>query len=814
MTSSLALAVATLVAPHGAHAQTAAQSDGGQDRRQTVILTLPVLRNDSPIGEIEASVTRDGAVQYESFSLVRVLEPLVSDAGKGKLASAIASEPFVGPDRLREYGFDLAFDMARLEVVLVGISTDLLLAQRLPTSRNPVQQLAPTIEAADFSAYLNLAGSFEYNEGIGEGGLRNPEILAFGAARMGRFGLHYDGGLTDEGTDGYRPYRRFVRGTYDLDERNLRASAGDLQVESLGILGTQLIGGIGIERGRRLFDPFDPLFRLGGRRLRIDSPSTIEIVNNGEVVRSISVDQGVYDLEDLPLVFGSNDVDIVIRDAAGRTSVTSFDYFFDPVDLEVGDYEFGAYVGLVSDLSSLEPDYDGGIAAAGYYRRALNASLLVGAGLQVSESVQAGAAQIEWVPQFFPGVLRSQLAVSSGSQGFGYATRLGYRWADATPAGSRQISVTFDYEDPNFELIGRPQFLNQERFSLSGSYGQSFGSKTYLSAGVNLFKLGGSSLRQTVYADVIHQFTPQLRGTVGAEYGKNDGFDNSFGIQVGVTWLFGRNSRADAAFESRRDLYRATFNRAQDDRVGAFGYDASVQHSDGRASADASLRYRGNRFDGRLAVSGAGEGISGITDNRRVQLQLATSLAVADGTFGVGRPITDGFTLVSVHPSIDGEAIVGNNLNNGEYQGRSGILGAAVLPNLTGYQTREITYDIDSTDEVYDVGNGVDRVRVRTGGGAQLTIGSARYVSAIGTLVSGDNPVSLASGSVSSESDEGFEPLPFFTNSVGRFSVIGLAAGERYRVRLRDGREFFIEVPDDNGGLYKVEIVTIEEIGQ
>lgn len=818
MASCIALAMSCSFTP--LHAQGQRDQPGADERplrspkSQAMILSLPVLRDGSPIGEIEASVDRSGVARFESASLTRVFEPFLSETGRAQLARARGTSPFVAPSTLQDFGFDIRFDMGQLEVVVESIRTELLLAVDLPSAQDRVQQLEPTIAAADFSAYLNLAGTFEYSEGDQGEGFRNPEILAFGTARAGQYALQYDGGLTEDGADGYKPYRRFVRGLYDIEPRNMRISAGDLQAETLGILGTQLIGGVGIERSRRLFDPFDPVFRLGGRRLRIDSPSTIEIVNNGEILRSISVDQGIYDLEDLPLVFGSNDVDIVIRDAAGRTSVTNFNYFYDPVDLEVGDYEFGAYAGFISSLSSLQPEYDGELAATGFYRRAFTPSLLVGGAMQLSEDVQSAAAEVNWTPQVVPGVIQSQFSLSSGSKGVGYAARVGYRWATTTVQGSRQVSVIFDYEDPNFELLGRSTFLNQGRLSASLSYGQSFSARTYISSGVNYFKLEGSKARQTVFADVIHQFTPQLRGTIGAEYGSNDGFDSSFGVRAGITWLFGTNSRADAAYESRRDLYRLGINRGLEDHVGAFGYDASIQSSDGRATADAAVRYRGNRFDGRFAVSGNGDGFGNVIGDRRVQLQLATSLAYADGGFGVGRPISDGFAVVSPHPNIDGEAIVGNDLNNGEYQGRSGLLGAAVVSNISGYQTREIAYDIDTTETVFDIGNGLDRLRLPTGGGAKITVGSARYVSAVGTLVAGDEPVALISGTVTSASDDGFEPLPFFTNSVGRYSVIGLAAGESYRVRLRDGREFVLDVPAGNKGLYKVATVAIEEASQ
>ena len=781
--------------------------------RRTV-LTLPVVRNGSPLGEIEVSVDASGDALLESHSLTEVISPLLSPLGLERLAQAIGTDPYVGTERLAEAGIELRFDMSSLQVDVESIAPSLRLVQELATSNDRFGRAPPTIEASDFSAYMSLAANLEYTEGQFADGLRDPDILGFGAMRIGRFALQYEGGLTQRGTSGYGLYRRFVRGIYDLEERDIRLSAGDLQAETLSIFGTQSLGGLGIERRRRNFSPFEPVFELGGRRIQVASPSTIEIVSNGQVVRTIPVDEGIYDLRELPLLVGSNDVDIVIRDAAGRTSITNFSYFYDPVDLEVGDYEYGAHIGFVSSFANLQPDYTDQIAATGFYRRAISPSLLLGGAVQLSEDIQALAGEIRWVPQFLPGVLNSELAISNGDGGVGVSARAGYRWGRSTAIGGQQFTLLADYESSTYQNLSRPRFLNERRFSVTANYGQNITRLTYVSGGVSYFERSSIPARTTIFADLSHQFRPRLRGTLGAEYGRNDGFGNSFGVRIGLTYLLGGSSRATGSYESRRDLYRASYSKALENRVGAVGYDASLQSVGGRSLADASMRYRGNRFEGRLLVSGSGQGLDGVFDTRRAQMQISTSLAFADGMFGIGRPIRDGFAVLGPHPSIDGEVVVGNRLNGGEYQARSGPLGAAVMPNILGYQTREVLYDIDAQDNIYDVGEGSDRIRVPTSGGARVVVGNFRFVSAIGTLFAGDEPVSLATGTITSQTDEGFPTGQFFTNSIGRFSIIGLAPGERYDVELRDGTGFSFEVPSDSTSILRISDINIEETSE
>lgn len=791
------------------------QGSGNEQRparsaSRTALLSLPLVRNDSPLGEVLVKVGADGAPQFELETLTAVLSPLLSEAGIDKLVGTAGGAEYVSADQLKAAGFDLRFDISSLEVVIDSLDPTLLKIVELGNSREP-NLFRPTVDPAGFSMYTTFAGNFEYAEGEFSEGLRNPDILAFGGVRAGRFALEYEGGLAERGPEGYGPYRRFVRGLYDIEEKSLRFSAGDLQVDTLPILGSQLLGGIGVERRKRIFSPFDPVFELGGRRILVSSPSTIEIVSNGQTIRTIPVDEGVYDLQQLPLISGANDLEIIVRDAAGRTSVTNFNYFYDPVELDVGDFEFGAQLGLVSSFDSLEPDYRGDPAFSTFYRRAFSASLLVGGAIQASEDAQAVAAEVRWVPQVLPGVIESQFSLSNGSQGVGFAARIGYRWARSMTNGGQQFSILGDFESASFEPVGRPAFLRERRLSLTANYGQNITQDSFVAVGLNYFKRGDTPSRITTFADYIYQFNPRLRGNIGAEYGRNDGFDDSIGVRASLTLLIGRTSRATGAFESRRELYRAAASKGLENRVGAFGYDASFQSSEGRSLADASLRYRGNRFDGRVLVSGSGDGFGRITDDRRAQLQLSSSVAFADGVFGVGSPITDGFAILTPHPAVDGDVVVGNRLNGGEYQAKSGLLGGAIVPNLIGYQTRELLYDLEGDSGVYNAGDGADRVRVPTRGGAKIVVGDFRFVSAIGTISSAGKPIAFASGKVSSQTDEGFPNAQFFTNYGGRFSVIGLAPGQQYDITLNDGRKFKIEIPENAESLLRLPEIIIEE---
>src|SRR5690606_24296956 len=105
---------------------------------------------------------------------------------------------------------------------------------------------------------------------------------------------------------------------------------------TIPLLRTPMIGGVSVERRRRTFRPFLPASRLGGREIYLDTSSTVDVLINGTEYQTLQLDAGQYDLANLPLQFGSNNVQLVIRDAAGRQQTIDYDYFFEPLDLERG----------------------------------------------------------------------------------------------------------------------------------------------------------------------------------------------------------------------------------------------------------------------------------------------------------------------------------------------------------------------------------------------------------------------------------------------------------------------------------------------
>lgn len=779
--------------------------------QRKITFAVPLVYGERVLGDVVVETSPyGGETRIERESLRLQLAQLLNEDGLRALDDVLGSAPFVTPARLAAAGFPVRFDDGRLELVVETLAGEYRPVSSLGGERySPIPSELPTIEPAEFSAYMNINANLDYSD---SDGADEPSFFAFGAARYRDVVLEFDGALTGQFGEDYRFYRRSVRAIYDDPESYRRYQAGDLRLNTIPVLRTPFIGGLAVEKRRRIFDPFIAVPLLSGREIFLDSRSDVEVIVNDDVVRSLQLEPGRYDFSNLPLETGSNDVRVVITDSAGRRQAIDLDYFFEPLDLAVGEDEYVLGAGFIARDIEFEPDYTGDPVVTGYYRRALNEQLILGGALEISEDVQVIAAETTFVPQVIPGVIDAQIATSF-AEGTGLSVRAGYRVQGGNSlANRRQLSVTVDYESANYTTIGDIFPSDFDLLTVSGSYTQSLTERTYASAGVLYSKRGGNREdRKLAFVDVFHRLTDRMRLTGGLVFGEDEFTSKNFGVHLGLAWQFGDRSRLNADYRSRRETTRLTASRGSDNSVGSFGYDVGFSDTRGSTSVDGSVNYVGNRFDARATVISSGTGFGDLTSDQRARLQIGTSLAYADGSFGIGRPIFDSFAVLKPNNVLrDQEVISGRSLSNNEYTARSGPLGAAVQSDLSSYNVQSIQFDLQGADQVVAVGDGTARVEPRFRSGYKIVVGDSRFVSAVGTLSVGGSPAELWSGTITSVDDEGFKPMPFFTNSRGRFGIIGLSPGKTYSVTIsREGREFEITVPEDNTGLLRLDEVDL-----
>lgn len=773
-------------------------------------MTLPLLRQGNVYGDVGATVYLDGTILFDRQSLVERLAPMLSEKGQAQLAAIVPFTPSVSIADVEKAGVTLVYDSAELQVRVEQIDGALVAVQSLGDQLRFTLP-ATTLEPEKFSAYVNLIGDFRLQDFED---FEKPALILQAAARYGGVVFEFDGGYDQQltgGTGGF--YRRQARLVYDEYEKQRRWTAGDLQLTGLAITSGTLLGGIGFEKGRRIFTAGSPLIQLGGQQVLLDRDATLDVMIDGQQVERFQVNAGTYDLSQLQSQYGGRNAQLFITDVSGRRQVSSFDTYFNPSDLISGETEYGAAIGFAPTNFRAEPIYGGKPALSSYYRRGITNRLLLGGAVQASEDVQVAAFEISTTPNRIPGRFELSSAVSTG-RGVGYSLRGAYSLQLGYGIEGKQFSISADYRSKNFatlsDAIGFGRF---ETLTLTANYSQQISERTSLLVGGNWFEREGLKGTKLAFFDVVHR-AQRFRVTVGAEYG-NDVLGRKFGARLTLTVPLGRRTRVEAGYNSRRDDARIGLTRSYDDTVGSFGYDISARRSDGVASVDGSATYNGNRFYSRFTTISSGRGFSGIGDRQDTRLQVGTSIAVAGNTLAIGRPVQDSFLVAKPHEALnDKQVVVGQSVESGKVEAESGIFGPALAGRINSYNRQSIQYDLKGGTEGYDIGTGIHTINPPYKSGYKLVVGSDANVSAYGFLLFEGKKVELLSGFVTQIDDPDFEPQPFFTNSAGRFAVQGLRPGKSYRIELRNSAmQFVIEVPADTKSLLQLGDVTARPVG-
>ncbi|PZU56735.1 MAG: hypothetical protein DI552_09030 [Brevundimonas sp.] len=778
-------------------------------------MTVPLNFNSRVLGELPVLLTRDDRFMVDSEGFTTLINPLLTPEAQAELAASLAGTTSFASEEINSAGISLDYDPEQLAVLVLRIDPAKRSVESLFQGGRPEE---PGMAPERFSAYLNSNIVVQRRESTGD--VTTPSVYLNGAVRFGNVVFETDvQGQENLFTGDYEVDRRYARFVYDQPEAYRRWFAGDLDPEIRGRQGFAELGGVGVLRQKQRFEPFRNNVLSGGRQFVLQESSTVRVFRNGVFVREFRLDPGQYDVSNLPLDVGSNDLQLEIQNDSGRIENINYRAYLDTIDLEPGDYDYGAYVGVVSELGIGSPDYgDGELAFTGFYRKAFLDRPAIGVGLQASADVQNVTGQTRFI---LPGGSRLQFdgSVSNADRGVGYAAAVSYDFLVDFGDKADSFTLLADYTSEDYATLGNAFGDNTTSLALSASYAHQFTNEWFANVSTS-YRMSRSDFIDDSYAISAtsnYRFTREWTLQVGAEYisyGAPDGFTNrdGFGVTAALVWQGAFGRRAEARYASARDSGSVRFQQASENRVGAFGYALASTYDDGAGSVSGQADYIANRFDASLSHTAFGRSFDDITEEQVTSLRIGSSIATTGGKVAIGRNIFDSFAIVYPHESLeDSPVIVGDNLQ-GVYQARSGALGPALAGRLTSYVNQSIRYDALDPPRGYNIGDGIARVRPAYKSGYAIQVGSAKFVSALGRLVgNADRPVALMSGRVRPVDDLTAEPELFFTNSVGRFAVQNLEPGKRYRVELFSSpvRGFEFTVPEDNEGLLDLQVVNV-----
>ena len=779
-------------------------------------MTVPLNFNSRVLGELPVVLTRDDRFIVESAGFKTLIDPLLTPEAQAELAARLQGVESFAPEEINDTGIQLDYDPEQLAVLVLRIDPTKRSVESLFRGGSPEE---PGLPPEPFSAYLNSNIALQRRESTGDVGA--PSLFLNGAVRYKSLVFEADvQGREDLFTGEYEVDRRYARFVYDQPEDYRRWYLGDLEPEIRGRQGFAELGGVGVSRQRLRFDSFRNNVLSGGRQLVLQEASTVRVLRNGVFVREFRLDPGQYDLSNLPLETGSNDIQLEIQNDSGRRETVSYSAYLDSIELEPGDYEYGAYLGAINNGVFGSPDYsEGRVAFTGFWRKAFENRPAVGVGVQVSEEAQTLSGQSQLILRNGARV-RLDAAASNGDAGAGYAFALGFDHIVDLGETYDSWTVVADYTSEDFATIGNPTGENPTSWVFSGGYSHQFSDDwlANVSASYRMSRTEVIDDSYSINATSTYRFAPEWSAQVGLEYadfGSSFGglSSDGFGATFALIWQPRYDRRAEARYSSARNSGSVRFQQSTENRVGSYGYSLASTYDDGPSTLSGQVDYIANRFDASVSHTAFGSDFSNITEEQVTTLRIGSSISTTGRKVAVGRNIYDSFAIVYPHETIDDHpVIVGDSFEGGHYTGRSGALGGAVANNLTAYVNQSVRYDVLNAPMGYNIGDGVARVRPTYKSGYAIEVGSAKFVSALGRLVgNAGRPVALMSGRVRPIDDTNVEPELFFTNSVGRFAMQNLEPGKRYRVELFSSPALGFEftVPEDNEGLLDLQVVTV-----
>jgi outer membrane usher protein len=794
--------------------------DGKPGRTYTLVFGLR--DGQRYIGDVRTVIGTDGSVAVDSAQALQVLGAIIQAPALARLQQAIGDEKMAPLADFTKGGIPATYDSSALQIVL-AIPPDSRIAQSLQITQLDRAVFGAVGEPASFSGYLNMRGSAGYVEQGAQMGFGDPLILLDGALRLHGVVLEGEGqfapGLSGEDTFA----RQGTRLIYDDTDALLRWTIGDLQVRSDGFQGAPDMVGISIAR---LYDELAPQENVrprGNRTFTLQRASTVQTFLNGQPVQQVRLDPGTYDASNFPFVEGANSVDLVITDDAGTRETLNFSIFFDRALLQPGVMEFGAFAGASST------DEGGGVRYrdakpmfSGFLRRGFTGTLTLGVDAQADSDVQMAGVNGLWGSPI--GTFGFDLADSNARGiGKGYAFNLDYRalYQEEDDLQSETIAAAFEMRSRNFATLsagatGLPAASgNPYKWQAALTYGRTFGQYTFAqiqmsyAAGRNGQDDAGSvtgTLGYGIAKDVTANFN--TRYSTGS-------FQNGFNFGVQLNWRMSETESLRGEYQSDQRNTRLTYQQSRGRGVGAWNVSGSLDQTPDAVDFDGSASYTANRAELSIAQTSA-YGLRGAhVQDQRTSLRVATSIAFADGTVGLGRPIFDSFALFEPHPSLQNARIV---VEPGEQGGlaQSDALGPALLSDLGSYALRTVAYDVPKAPPGYDIGTGSLRLMPSYHSGYRVMVGSDYAMLIVGRLLDADgDPIPLLAGTMTELGVPNGKTITFFTSRDGRFGAQGLRPG-RWRIDMPSSppQSYAISIPSGSKPLLRVGDLKPQEGGE
>lgn len=482
----------------------------------------------------------------------------------------------------------------------------------------------------------------------------------------------------------------------DLPERMQTLVLGDAVGVGGGWSRPARYGGVrwGTEFGMQSGVVTQPPITLAGEAAL---PSTVEVLVNNARLLSQPVQPGPFELHNVPVVTGSGELNLVVRDLLGRETVVTQRYYMAPRLLARGLRDFSFEAGWLRTGYGRDTAYGDGFGSV-TWRQGVSDRLTGEGRVELQRGRQAAGAELTGVMGTW-GAGRMALAAASGDrQGQverGHLLKLGLERSTPTGGGTLQYEQASQGFAPFGEALGAASAAQRARerwlASLSGSFGRSG-----LGGGVSFVqqkrwdgeRVQALGLGARVALWQRASLSMSLNKRLDSERAWSAGITVSLPLENGIYTAL-RMARSTAG--SQGGAVSASYSPTGELGVG-WNAEASVQQS---ASASAGMQGKTSRGDWSLDLVSNARGLVAARAGGRGTLGWLAGIPFATRSVGNGS-----FVVVEVGALDDKLEGVPVRFSH-QLVGKTDSRGLALVTGLLPWQQNRI--EIDMLDLPLDV---------------------------------------------------------------------------------------------------------------
>ncbi|KZN69805.1 pilus assembly protein PapC [Pseudoalteromonas luteoviolacea S4060-1] len=747
----------------------------------TFDMDFPVRLNSAEVGQVSAAtngfeLASITAVEFKS-SLQSVLSDSVNDWLTRKGDTPITLEEFAakGID-LKMQPQDLTIDMTLTEAAM---ATDSLTYGRQKHFDKPKDE-ASWAMLNNFNLNHERSNNSHDHKSQLEW-LMNANLGGGDGVNM-RGALFWENGNTQDSD----VYRGDIALFYDRPDKPLRITLGDTQINSSGHLAGAQLAGISFEKAYSRLQPQRRITPSNSQQFVLPRAANLEIYINDFLISRIRLKAGRYDLSDLPLTSGVNNIQVVATYANGETQEFYFTTHYNARLLAKGLSDYSLAVGKLSTLEQRRYEYDDELFVSGNYEYGVTDKLTLGVnGVTHPSGHVLGAIATVNSPI---GNISARYSKSKASNQYGdiYSIETEHSVFGHGNFGSPNLRLGYEVRSDftNTPWLEFDTISSSSRAFMDYSYfindNLDFNFSTSRVKDSDNFVTDNASIELNLRYDEIR---------IRAGFAHNDSedarivSDNQFFLNF--TWNhYDRNTsnRARTQYSSRDKVASASYAKTNNNFVNDYGYEVRAEQGSDFRQEQLEASYTGAFV--RADISATNYTRKQQHADSSASINLSTSLGVADGYIGMGATTTTPFAVITKHKTLKDAEVLVNVDRQGRAQTKPSDEIGALIELGTGYSNSQLNIDVPDAPLGYDWGPGMYVVVGGASTGHHIQIGSELSYTIIGNLLDDKGmPIAMKRGRVVKtqvSSDNELAPLsvPIFTNRTGRFVVEGISIGD------------------------------------